>query len=261
MKPGYMSSVCPNRTLGELIKTAQEYGYEGIEFRVEWGHSHGLELDATERQLNQAHQMLSDSGIEASCIATSVKFNSSNRADHLPQRDILKQYIALAAKVGAPVIRTFSDSLPEGDPALRDQVLNLAAESYNAIDDTACEYGIIVLVETHTNMKGQWARQILDSSGAENLQVLWHIGHHLKRGQSVDEAYSYIGGSVRHVHFTATDAGDYVKDSDNQRHFDLLAADGYRGYFSVEIINPDNPQEVLAHHMEKYRQYMQALTQ
>ncbi|TFG67166.1 MAG: sugar phosphate isomerase/epimerase, partial [Anaerolineales bacterium] len=246
--------------LDDLIKTAQHYGYKGIEFRVEWGHNHGLELDATDHDLKQANHKLKDAGVEASCIATSVKFNSPERAVHLSQRETLKRYIRLASLVGAPLIRTFSDSLPEDDPASRDQVINLAAESYTVVDAIAQDYGITVLVETHTNMKGQWVRQILDASSADNLQVLWHIGHHLQRGQSVDEAYSYIRGRVQHVHFTATEDA-YVKDSDNQRSFDLLAAEGYAGYFSVEIINPDNPQAVLAHHINKYRQFMQALAQ
>ncbi len=259
MKPGFMSSVYPQQNLDDLIKTAQRYGYKGIEFRVEWGHNHGLELEATDHFLKQASLKLEEGGVEASCIATSVKFNSPERADHLPQRETLKRYIRLASLVGAPVIRTFSDSLPEDDSASRDQVINLAAESYAAVDAVARDYGITVLVETHTNMKGQWALQILDASPAKNLQVLWHIGHHLQRGQSVDEAYGYIRGRVRHVHFTATEDA-YVKDSDNQRSIDLLAADGYAGYFSVEIINPDNPQEVLAHHINKYRQFVQALS-
>ena len=258
MKPGFMSSVCPNQSLRGLVDTAHQYGYQGIEFRVEWGHKHGLELDAADQQLKQARQTLDAGGVEASCIATSVKFNSPKREDHLSQREILKKYIKMAALVGAPVIRTFSDSLPENDPELRDQVINLAAESYKSLDDVAQEYGITVLVETHTNMKGQWARQILDTAGAKNLEVLWHIGHHLQRGQSVDEAYRYIGGDVRHVHFTATDNDAHVKDSDNLRSFDLLAADGFTDYFSVEIINPDDPQVVLAHHISKYRQFMQS---
>ena len=59
---------------------------------------------------------------------------------------------------------------------------------------------IVVLVETHTNMKGQWARQILDEAGATNLEVLWHTAHHLQLGQSVDEAYDCIKDHVRHVH-------------------------------------------------------------
>lgn len=255
MRPGFMSSVFPKQTLGELIDTAQRYGYEGIEFRVEWDHKHGIELEATGAQIQSARRQLGDAGIAASCIATSVKFNSLDTADHLPQRETLRKYIALAAQVGAPVIRTFSDGLPE-EAADRDKVLHLAAESYAAVDAWAGQHGVVVLVETHTNMKGQWAKQILDEAGATNLQVLWHTGHHLQRGQSVDEAYGYISGHVRHVHFTAEAGSAHVTDADNQRMFDLLARDGFEGFFSVEIINPEDPDAVLAHHISKYHQYL-----
>lgn len=259
MRPGFMSSVCPDRTLPELVETAQKYGYQGIEFRVEWDHKHGIELSATEVQLRQARQTLADGGIAASCIATSVKFNSPEREDHLPQRETLRRYIVLAAQIGAPYIRTFSDSLPEEDPSLRDRVFGLAAESYAAVDEWAGQHGVTVLVETHTNMKGQWARRILDTSGARNLQVLWHIAHHLRRGQSVDEAYGYIRGRVGHVHFSALDDNSYVTDADNRRMFELLAADNFQGFISVEIINPSDPDSILAHHIAKYRQFLRVI--
>ena len=259
MRPGFMSSVCPEQTLSELIETAKRYGYQGIEFRVEWGHRHGVELDATEAQLREVRQMLVDHGIAASCVATSVKFNSPERADHLPQRETLRRYIALAALIGAPYIRTFSDPLPEEDLVLRDQVLSLAAESYASVDEWAGQHGVTVLVETHTNMKGQWARRILDTSSARHLQVLWHIEHHLRRGQSVDEAYGYIRGHVGHVHFSALDDSLYVADADNRRMFELLAADNFEGFISVEIINPSDPDSILAHHIAKYRQFLRAV--
>jgi sugar phosphate isomerase/epimerase len=259
MRPGFMSSVCPKQTLAELIETAKQYGYQGIEFRVEWGHRHGLELDATAPQLEMARQALADSAIAASCIATSVRFNSPDRADHLPQRETLRRYIALAAAVGAPYLRTFSDSLPEEDEEARDQVLSLAAESYASVDDWARQHGVEILVETHTNMRAHWAKEILDQASAEHLQVLWHIGHHLRRDQSVEDAYRYLRGHVRHVHFTAQRDDEYVSDADNQRTFELLAADGYSGFFSVEIINPDDPDAVLGHHMRKFEEFMGAV--
>lgn len=253
---GFMSSVCPAQTLTELVATAQTYGYEGLELRVEWGHRHGIELGATPAQLDQARRLLADGGIVASCIATSVRFNSADPMDHELQREMLRKYIVLAREIGAPLIRTFSDSLPEDEPEARDQVLRLAAESYAAVDDWAFEHDVTVLVETHTNMKGQWARQILDEAGAKRLAVLWHTGHHLQRDQSVDEAYGYIGGAVRHVHFTVPTSNNHVTDQDNRRMFELLAGDGFQGFMSVEIINPDDPQAVLAHHIDKYHQYL-----
>lgn len=259
MKPGFMSSVYPQQTLQELIETARRTGYQGLEFRVEWDHKHGIELDATPEQLKAARQALSAGGIAASCIATGVRFNFADRAEHLPQRETLRQYIALAAEVGAPYLRTFSDSVPEEDEAARNAVLSLAAESYASVDDWAQQHGVEVLIETHTNMRAHWARQIMDEAQAKSCQVLWHIGHHLRRGQSVDEAYPHICGHVRHLHFSAPVDNETVTDADNQRTFELLSADGYTGFFSVEVINPDDPEAVLAHHMSKFNQFMQAV--
>jgi fatty-acyl-CoA synthase len=252
-----MSSVCPGQTLGQLIATATHYGYAGLEFRTEWGHAHGIELDAGEADLSAARRALADAGIAAGCVATSVRFNAAELEAHLPQRELLRRYIELAGKIGAPYIRTFSDSLPEDDPLLRDRVLAQAAASYASVDDWAGQHGVTVLVETHTNMKGEYAREILDRAAAENLGVLWHIGHHLQRGQSVDEAYGYIRGQVRHVHFSAKAADVHVADADNQRSFELLARDGFTGFFSVEVIDPDDSDAVLAHHAERHRAFVE----
>lgn len=255
MKPGFMSSVCPQGSLTELVETAGSYGYRGIEFRTEWDHRHGVELDATPAQVAEARRVLADAGVAASCIATSVKFNSPDREAHLAQRETLRRYVELAARLGAPCIRTFSDPLPEEDEAERDHVMDLAAESYAAVDGWAAQHGVAVLVETHTNMRAHWARRIVDRSGAGNLGVLWHISHHVSRGQSVDEAEGHIRGLVRHVHFAA---GDRVEDADNRRMFELLTGDGYGGFISVEIINPEDPVEVLRTHMARYQEFLGA---
>ena len=257
MKPGFMSSVCPDQTLPQLIETAKKHGYKGIEFRTEWDHQHGIELTATSAQLKQARATLADAGIAASCIATGVKFNSEDPADHLPHREDLRRYIALAAQVGAPYLRTFSDTLPEQEDA-REKVLSLAADSYASLDDWAQQHGVEMLVETHTNMSGQWARQILDQAQAPSLQVLWHIGHHLSRGQSVDETYPHIRGHVRHLHFGQ--GRELSLDQENLRSFELLSADGFTGFFSVEYINPENPEQVLAINIAKFNEFIQAIS-
>jgi sugar phosphate isomerase/epimerase len=257
MKPGYMSSVCPNQTIGELIRTAKKYGYLGIEFRPEWDHKHGVELAASPGQLKEARQMLADAGIAASCIATGVNLNFLDPAAHLPQREKLRKYIVLAAEIGAPNIRTFADAVPEDDEAARNKMLSLEAESYASLADWAGQHGVNVLVETHTNMSAQWARQILDQAGSDNVQVLWHIGHHIRR-QSVDEAYPYIRGHVRHAHFSVM-PNKAVTDADNRRMFELLAADQYKGFFSVEVINPASSDAALTLHMNKYKEFMKGL--
>ena len=256
MKTGFMSSVCPTQTLPELVATATRHGYEGIEFRVEWDHPHGVELDSSDVTIREARKTLEDAGIAASCVATSVNFNSPDSAEHKPHREALRKHIVLAAEVGAPYIRTFSDSVPEDDERARDAVLSLAAESYASVDEWARKHRITVLVETHTNMRAHWAKRILDESDASNLQVLWDPGHHVRRGQTVDDAYGYLKGVVSHLHFGAQGEGaGSMTEADHQRVVDLLQGEGFQGFFSVEVINPDDPEAVLTYNANQFRQY------
>lgn len=255
MKPGFMSSVCPKQTLGQLIQTAQEHGYLGIEFRTEWEHAHGVELGTNATERDAIRRELIDNGIAPTCIATSVRFNSDDAAEREEHREQLRRYIVLAAEVGAPYIRTFGDPVPSEDASRLRQTLHREAESYALIDDWAKAHHVEVLIETHGNLRADHAQTILRRARGESLGVLWHIGHHIRHDQSVDEAYPCIQRQVRHLHFSAM--SDDL-DAQNQRSFELLAADGFSGFFSVEVINPDDPETVLQHHMTKFNTFLQA---
>jgi sugar phosphate isomerase/epimerase len=254
MRSGFMSSVCPKQTLPELLETAQGYGYEGIEFRIDWDHGHGIELSASHDTLAASEGMLEDGGIEATCIATGVKINSIDEADHVKARESLKRSIELAQNVGAGYLRVFGDPVPEEKDADRVTALRLAAESCAAVDDHAGQHSVEILIETHTNMRADWARQIVTDSGGSNVGVLWHIGHHISRGQSVDDAYGYISADIKHVHFNTREGGK-ADETDNQLTFNLLGAAGYEGFFSVEVINPDDSESVLKHHIEQFNRF------
>jgi sugar phosphate isomerase/epimerase len=256
MKTGFMSSVCPKQTLAELVETANRHSYTGIEFRVEWDHLHGVELDSSDVTIREARKTLQDAGVAASCIATGVNFNSPDPAEHKPHREALRKHIVLAAEVGAPCIRTFSDPVPEDDESARDSVLSLAAESYASVDEWARKHRVQVLVETHTNMRAHWAKRIIDAAGGTNLQALWDPGHHVRRGQSVDDAYGYLKGTVSHLHFgaQAADTGS-MSEADHQRVVDLMNGEGFAGFFSVEVINPDDPEAVLTYNARQFAAY------
>ena len=250
-----MSSVCPKQTLPELIQTAHEYGYEGLEFRVEWGHAHGIEFTSSYDALGAAQSMLEDGGIEATCIATGVKLSSIEESDHLEARESLMRYIELAQNVGAPYLRVFGDKVPEDNA---DRALGLAAESCAAVDDHAGQHNVDILIETHTNMRPEWAKRIVDDSGGDNVGVLWHIGHHLSRGQSVDEAWTHLSQDVMHLHFSANEEGK-ADDAENRLTFGLLGSVGFDGFFSVEVINPEDPDVVLKRHIEKFNAFKGSL--
>ena len=90
-----------------------------------------------------------------------------------------------------------------------------------------------------------------------NLGCPCRRGQSTRRPRQVDEAI-LRGVKWLGTHFSARQNDEYVTDADNQRTFELLSAEGFKGFFSVEVINPDDSGEVLAHHIAKFRGFMRA---
>jgi sugar phosphate isomerase/epimerase len=256
MKLAFMSSVCPKMTLKELLAVGEQYGYQGIEFRPEWGHGHGIELGATAAQCKEIARILADSPLDACALSPGVKFAEPEAAQRDAQFDTLCRYVQLAAKVGIGRIRVFGDPLPnDGGRAAcyawqAEYLARAAAEAGKA--------GVTIVLETHMNFRAFDAGEILYRTGyPPALRVNWHLGHCLGHGEDVDEAYRHVKGRVSHAHFSFPK--EAAKKDPIPRQAELLAAEGYDGFFSVEIIDPENPQEVLASHAKGWKKLCREL--
>lgn len=250
MQFGFMSSVCPKQNLGALIESAKRHSYQHIELRVEWGHGHGVELEATPGQLREVRQRFEDSGVALSCIATGVRFIDPDAKVRTEQVELLKRYIDLAATVGAPNIRIFGDPVPK-NPVEIDQTLDWEAEGIRTCDSVAGEAAVALCLETHGNLLASYIAEVFYRSEAQNTFVNWHAAHHIRHGQPTEVAYVHLRGKIRHMHASFGDSGPIP--SDERRAIELATRDGYDGFCSVEVINPPDPEATLKRHAELYK--------
>lgn len=251
MQFGFMSSVCPKQSLPELIQSAKRYGYKHLELRVEWGHGHGVELDATPQQRREAREQLADSGIALSCIATGVRFIDPDANKRTEQVELLKRYIDLAAATGASNIRFFGDRVPE-NPVEVDRTLDWEADGIRACDGAAGSAGIALCLETHGNLLASYVAEVLYRSEAKHTFVNWHASHHIRHGQPIAVAYVHLRGKVRHMHVNFGESGP-MPDHERQA-LELIAKDGYAGFCSVEVINPPDSEATLKRHATLYKE-------
>jgi sugar phosphate isomerase/epimerase len=252
MKLAFMSSVCPQMTLVELIAAGKKHGYEGIEFRPEWKQAHGIELEASAADRKEAAGRLSDSGLEGCCLSPGIWFAKEEPGARDEELEKLFRFIDLAADTHIGRIRVFGDPLPNTGSGRRPANYEAQADYLGRASQRAGEAGIKIVLETHTNLRAFDAGEILFRAGyPAALWINWHLAHCILHGEDADEAYRHVKGRVGHVHYSLEEEG---QDRHVQRQIELLRDDGFEGFFSLEVINPDDPEAVLARHAEAWRE-------
>jgi sugar phosphate isomerase/epimerase len=248
MKIGFMTSLAQDKTPPELIALAQQYNYQGVEFRPEWKQKHGIELTATPKQRREAKRLFADNGIDISSVSPGVKFCKDDRDQQLEK---MYRYIDLTKDVGSPCIRFFADPLPK-DPAQRSESHKIQAEYMAKAAARALEAGVLLGLETHSNSIGIDAGEMMHLAAyPPALRVNWHLSHCLRHGEDVDTAYRHVKGRVVHAHFSFPEDAEGMQAIERQ--FELLLNDGFDGYFSLEIIRKGDPHPLLANCAENWK--------
>lgn len=259
MKFSFMSFSFPNLDFEQLVKAAKDYGYNGIEPRIDAGHKHGLERGST--QLNQMREIAEQSGIAICCIATSCKF--ADKTTQSETIDEAKIAIDLAAQTNAPVIRVFGGKIPND----RAESLNAIAESLIKLSDYARSNNVTICLETHDDWcNPQHIADIMNAVNNPYIAVNWDIMHPvMTAGWTVEQSFDALKPWIKHVH-----AHDGLRESgkgieyktigsggvDHAAAMQLLKESGYNGYVSGEWINWEPGEVHLPRELAKLKKFI-----
>lgn len=252
MKFAFMSFSTPGMTLGEMLGTAERYGYHGIEPRLDADHRHGIEVkrDSADREL--IRETIRRSSVALACLATSCCFADPKSV----ARNVADTHtrIDLAGDVGAPCLRVFGGNYP--DELSRDQAIDGVAAALSGLADHAAERDVTLCLETHDAWcDPRHVAAIMERAGHRHVAVNWDIMHPVRTGlATIDEAFCVLRPWVRHVHvhdgifpegaITMVPIGDGVID--HKRALELLAGyESFDGFVSGEWINYKAPEEHL----------------
>jgi len=238
-----MSFSCPQLTLPEILELARRYGYDAVEARISSKHKHGIELTASRGFRDQCRSELENHAVPICCVATSCRYaDPATRAKAVQDTH---QAIDLAADLGAPRIRVFGGSIPEG--ITREDAIEQVAAALLSVADHAGERAVTVCMETHDDWcNPAHVAKVVQRVDRPAIAANWDIAHPVRRaGVTMDEAYQALKPWVRHVHFH-----DMVAEKDGSSHLlpvgqgkidhrravELLKADDYSGFMSGEWI-------------------------
>lgn len=242
MKYAFTSFSCPDLDFAALIAAAERFGYDGLEPRIGSGHAHGIELDTPADRRREIEERAAAAGIALCCLATSCTYIDPRTAEARVAET--REAIALAADIGAPLLRVFAGVIPEG--VGREEARERVAAALRVVADEAAARGVTVCVETHDDWSDpREMAEIMRRVDHPAVATVWDVMHPLRTGgATMDEAFAILRPWVRHVHIhdgsARPDRREFVPigrgDLDHRRVLALLAEAGYDGFLSGEWI-------------------------
>jgi len=269
MKISFMTWVCPDWDLNQVLTAAVRYGYDGVEPRAEANQKHGVEIASTKKQRAEIRSQFADMGIEMSCIATSRTYAKASRDEWQESVDLTRRFVDLAADVGCPNLRVFGGGTPQG--MSREDAQKRVAEALAEVGPYATKGGVWLCLETHDDYsRADWCAATVKMAGVEGVGICWDVMHPFRHSQSIDVAFAAVKDYVHHCH---VHDGVRPKDGDqgswelarmgegdipHDEMVRLLATIHFQGHLSGEYINFLPADELLPHEAKMLRQYIQA---
>lgn len=257
---------CPEWKWNEILATARDMKYDGIEVRGICREMFAPNIGIfSDENIEQTKKQLSDRGLEISILTTGAYLSDPS---YLPMAEAeVLAYARLACKLGVKYIRVMGEDTPQPKEESTKEEL---CKNYAKICDICLPYGVTPLIETNgilassDNMK-----YVMENVNRENAGVLWDIHHPYRYyGESANETGNRIGRYVKHVH---------IKDSyieNGKMYYTLMGYGdnpvreacrflkdiGYTGYYSYEWVKrwvPELEGSGIAFHT--YSDYMRGL--
>lgn len=267
MKISFSTLGCPRWSWQEIIATACDLGFGGIEVR---GVGKDISVPSvpafSKENIAQTKADLDRLGLIIPCLDSDCCIHLRECEEQTNAE--IKTYVNLAKQLDVPYVRVFATA-PVPQPAgTTDE--GYVQKRLVELGQYAAEHGIKLLVETH----GVWSNseklaRLMSTVNNDGVGVLWDVHHPYRfMNEKPETTYQNLRPWLCHTHFkdsVATDDGfRYAMpgfgDLPLEEIVGILKAGGYEGYYSLEWVKRwdmtlEEPGIVFAH----YANYMRTL--
>lgn len=260
MKLAFSTIGCPDWSFRDIVASARDFGYDGIELR-------GIERDIylpdvkefSDDKIAATKEYIAGRGINICCLTSGAVLYENCKKE-------IEDYIDLASKLGVKYIRVLGDANPAASVYAND---GKTIEVLSEVVDKACSKGVTLCLETNgIYANSARLRKILDNFGGK-VGVIWDI-HHPYRfyGEKPSVTYNNIKPYLKHVHIkdSVMQNGTIVYkmlgegDVPVKEVVDILENAGFEGYISLEWVKRWNkeleePSIVFARYIDIMRSF------
>lgn len=213
--------------LEDFIKICGSYMLDGVELT-------GYYFESTDRgYLKRIKRLCLDYGLDIYGTATRSDFCKPSRDDRLKEVEHVKRWVDVAYILGAPTLRVFAGSVPQGYSF--EEALEWVVEALKLCGSYGEEYGVVIAMENHGGITStvEQVSRILDSVGSEWVRLTLDLGNYrVDPYREIAESLKYTVNIHAKCHKPSPIRVDEAIDY--PRIIPLLRERGYNGYLSIE---------------------------
>lgn len=215
--------------LDTLIRNCTEAKYLHAELRTT--HRHGVEVSLNKNQRIEVKNKMKNSALESISLASTFAFHFVDQKVLRDNIEGTKEYLQLAADVGAIGIRVFPNDLP--DHLAEEKTMEQIGKALAEVGKTGFDLGVDVRLEVHGRKTNQVQviKKIIDYSESPHVYVIWNSDRNDLRGEGFQANFNMLKNRIKGVHMRDL----YSEDYPYRDLFKMLIEIGYQGYCNMEL--------------------------
>ena len=232
-----------------IIKNCSEARFEGVELRTT--HKHGVEVTLSKAERAEVRKRFADSSVQLVSLGSAFDYHTPDAARLRRDVEATKEYLQLAADVGATGIKVRPNALPK--EVAVEKTLEQIGRSLGELGGTAQGLGQQVRLEVHgggTSLLPN-IRKIMDVANHGAVGVCWNSNPTDLDGEGFDANFDLVKGKIFTVHMRDLHLEDYPFRRLMQR----LVESGFRGFCFAEIPESADPVRLMKYYRAMWLSY------
>lgn len=242
-------------TLGELIDFCAREGFDAIDMTGYYfpGYPEIPSDEYIYRLKNKAHR----AGVDISGTGIRNEFGDPDASKRAADIALVKKWIEVAAKLGAPVIRIFTAKAQTPGYTYQQQEAWIVEDIKTCVEH-AKKFGVIVAVQNHNDFikTADQAISIIQKVNSEWFGLVLDTGSFV-----TNEPYSEIAKTTGYaVNWQVKEKLNYngtVTDMDLEKLSRIIYKSSYRGYLPIETLSPGDAFQIVPPFLMKVRAAME----
>ena len=227
-------------TINDMLDFCAANGFEGVD--ITGYYFKGYPQVPSDEYIFQIKRKAFRLGIEISGIGVRNDFTIADKTKRELEVALVKNWIEVAAKIGAPVIRIFAGN-QKNEGITKEQVTEWMLKDIQTCVDYGKQHGVIIGLQNHNDFiqTADQVNKIIENINSEWLGLILDTGSY-----RVHDPYQEIADSIKHTVNWQIKENVFIKGAEVETDMDklmgIIKSSGYKGYLPIETLGAGDPK-------------------